>query len=619
MDLARTLQQRKAIHEVQSRFFEDADASEIFDSLLGSLLDLTDRDYGFIGEIMRRADGTPFLETHAITNVAWNDETRRFYEENAPDGLEFTNLETLFGAVIVTGEPMIANDPANDPRSGGLPPDHPGLDAFLGMPMKMSGELVGMYGVANREGGYDEELVGWIEPLTTRIGNLVHAIRAARQQRETVAALALSKHRFRSMWEARVMGVVVTDHEGSITEANDIALEIFGRSEDELPLPWTDVVDPNHHARAREAFALAAADGGSAGHEIGALRPDGSSTSVDVALAWLEDGSSLCFLKDRSAEQRIEEKIRQAEKMEAVGRLAGGIAHDFNNLLTVITGNADAWLEDAKAPKERHPAHQILEASDQAADLVRQLLDFSRGRQVSRVVVDLNETLLQRESMLKRLLRTEIELVVNLDPKLPPITAAPSEVEQILLNLAANARDAIATHGRIEIETRASGGDRHGAFLRFTDDGKGFGGDTRARIFEPFYTTKTHDRGTGLGLATVYSLIKRSGGEIHVDSTPGAGTTFEIWWPAAQQAANTRKRAPAAAIPTTPVRSLRILIVEDEPEIRRMLAHALVRAGHRVIEAADGPHALERSANETIDLLVSDVVMPGMRGPELWE
>jgi signal transduction histidine kinase/CheY-like chemotaxis protein len=339
-----------------------------------------------------------------------------------------------------------------------------------------------------------------------------------------------------------------------------------------------------------------------------------------------------CVAVDTSAQDELELQLLQAQKMDAVGRLAGGIAHDFNNLLTVITSYAGLALENlpAEAPL-REDMREIRAAADRATALTRQLLAFSRKQVMQPRVVHLNDLAHDMERMLQRLIGEDVELALDLAPDLGDVHADPGQLQQVLLNLAVNARDAMPHGGRLRVETRnttlsrelsigalgASAGEY--VTLTVTDTGTGMTPEIQAHLFEPFFTTKPTGQGTGLGLATVYGVVKQSGGDIHVQSAPGEGTQVRIYLP------RYRDESPAVVAPPTALSPNRgtetVLLVEDDPALRALAARILTRAGYRVLEAGSPEEALAHSdAHEgTVHLLLTDVVMPGLNGREVAE
>jgi CheY-like chemotaxis protein len=313
--------------------------------------------------------------------------------------------------------------------------------------------------------------------------------------------------------------------------------------------------------------------------------------------------------------RRVEEEVRQKQKMEAIAQLAGGIAHDFNNLLTVIGGNVLLLTSGDLTDEERAYAREISDAAERAGVLTRQLLEFSRKRRMELHPLDLNEALESAEQTLRRLLGAAVEVVVVLERPLPLVLGDAGRVEQILLNLALNAGEAMPEGGTLTITTDVAGGSVR---LTVVDTGVGMDEETRERVFEPFFTTKRAGEGTGLGLTTVYGIVRQFGGEIRIDSEVGRGTTIVVTLPAVAGSAPAAERLPVSE--PAAVRTGRILVVDDEPAVRRVAGKALTRAGHEALAAGSGLEALELLASgQVVDLLITDLVMPGMDGVELAE
>jgi two-component system cell cycle sensor histidine kinase/response regulator CckA len=328
--------------------------------------------------------------------------------------------------------------------------------------------------------------------------------------------------------------------------------------------------------------------------------------------------------------QQLEDQLRQAQKMEAMGRLAGGVAHDFNNLLTVVKGHSDLLLSGLQETDPLYQSgQQISKAADRAASLTRQLLAFSRLQVLQPKVVDLNALVADMGKLLTRLIREDIAFTFRPGESLSRVKADPGQIEQVILNLTVNACDAMPHGGNLTIETRNVIVDAHAAqsrspmppgeyvLLTVTDNGLGMDANTKARIFEPFFTTKELGKGTGLGLATVYGVVKQSGGFIWVTSEVGKGTRFEIYLPPTREPAEKPKTVTAAANPVR--RHGTVLLVEDEAVVRELACEFLKSAGYTVLAAADGVEALAvvNKWDAPIHVLLTDVVMPNMRGPEL--
>jgi len=355
--------------------------------------------------------------------------------------------------------------------------------------------------------------------------------------------------------------------------------------------------------------------------------------TVKVPLLSSDGGSRqvLGVATDITARKQLEDQFRQAHKMEAVGRLAGGVAHDFNNVLTVILAQTEFLLADLPADDSRRAeVLEIQSAADRAAAFTRQLLAFSRRQLLQPEVLAFNEVITGMEMMVRRLVGEDVVLLTKLEPQIPKVWADPGQLQQVIMNLVVNARDAMPRGGTLLIETGVVELDEHyplqhptakpgvHVVLVVTDTGCGMDPATRSRIFEPFFTTKEPGKGTGLGLSTVYGIVKQSGGHIWVYSEVGRGTTFKLYFPphyGAGRAVAVERAAPLPALAS----GATILLVEDERPVRSTVRRLLERHGYQVLEAANGLDALElvTSRGGEINLVLSDMVMPGMGGIEL--
>src|SRR5450755_2548849 len=345
-----------------------------------------------------------------------------------------------------------------------------------------------------------------------------------------------------------------------------------------------------------------------------------------------KDGNTFeIFMEDTTETRTLELQLRQAQKMEAIGRLAGGIAHDFNNLLMVISGYSEFLLERlGPDPKLRGPAQEISNATQRATSLTRQLLAFSRKQMLAPKVLDLNEVVAENLKMLTRMIGEDIDLVMVPGPALGAVRADPGQIDQVIMNLAVNARDAMPHGGRLTIETANVSLDENFTrthspltpgdyiMLAISDTGVGMDGDTQSRIFEPFFTTKGA-KGTGLGLSTVYGIVKQSGGFIFVDSQPQRGTAFRAYFPRVDGREDAAAVQEAVSLPRAEHGQETILLVEDETNLRRLARQYLENQGYKILEAEDGAAALQivDGHQGAIDLLLTDVIMPGMNGREL--
>jgi PAS domain S-box-containing protein len=420
---------------------------------------------------------------------------------------------------------------------------------------------------------------------------------------------------FESTFERSVVPKLVVDDARRVVGLNSACAELLALSRDEaLGLTVDELFANDPVADLWPKFLEA----GTMEAETWLHLADGARRRIDfVATANVQPGRHIAVVRDLTRQKDLESQLRQAQKMEAVGRLAGGIAHDFNNLLTAITGYSEFLIAGDLDERMRRHAQEINKAAARAAALTGQLLAFSRRQVLQPRVLDLNAAVTDMDMMLRRLIGEDVELVTMLDPNLPSVRADPTQVEQVIVNLAVNARDAMPHGGSVTIETASLAMDDDlWVELRLTDTGIGMTEIERQQLFDPFFTTK--EGGTGLGLATVYGIVEQSGGTIEVDSAPGLGSSFRILLPAVglsveePEPAPAREGARASGAET-------IVLVEDETVVRQLVAEILESSGYAVLPAADGPSALEliRRSTGEIDLLISDVVMPGMSGPEV--
>ena len=369
-----------------------------------------------------------------------------------------------------------------------------------------------------------------------------------------------------------------------------------------------------------------------AGYETRCARKDSSLVDVYVSTALLRGGGVLgtvWVMADVTERRVMEEQLRQAQKMDAVGQLAGGVAHDFNNLLTVITSYGQFLLNALpEHDPRRSDAHEITQAAARAATLTRQLLAFSRRQVLQPQVLDLNEVIGEMERLLRRVISEDISLVTQFESSIGAVRADRGQIEQVVMNLVVNARDAMPSGGVLAISTRVAHLDaayarRHAGVspgrhvvIAVRDTGMGMDTATQERIFEPFFTTKAKGKGTGLGLSTVYGIVRQSGGHIEVRSALGRGTTFEIFLP--QVAASVPARS-GHALGAIPRGTETVLVVEDEDAVRHIVRRVLEEQGFTIMEARDGHEALRVCAQhgDDVDLVLSDVIMPGMGGRQL--
>ena len=491
-----------------------------------------------------------------------------------------------------------------------------------------------------QEGAQDYLVKGQLDAslLERTVRYAIERKKAERALRSSETALRQSEASFRSLVLNSPFAIFRSSLDGKFLDANPALVDMLGYESDTELMAldlFSDVYgDPNEGQRLAEFFKSQAQFRDS---EVGWKRKDGKLVTVSLTGRPVrdEEGKLTHFemiAEDITGRRTLEAQFRQSQKMESVGRLAGGIAHDFNNLLGVILGYSEALEESLEQDSElRKHAEEIKKAGLRAASLTRQLLAFSRQQVLETKVIHLGAVVTDMETMLRRLIGEDVELTTVLDPVLGQIKADQGQIEQVIMNLAVNARDAMPQGGKLilqtanidvdEVFTRQHPPSMPGRYviLAVTDTGVGMDEETQARIFDPFFTTKGKDKGTGLGLAVVYGVVKQSGGYIWVYSELGKGTTFKIYLPRVEEPV---KRTGQSIVPSESLQgSETILLVEDEESLRHLTRDSLAQKGYTVLETSCGAQALEiaRQHHGTIHLLCTDVVMPGMTGHELAE
>ena len=493
---------------------------------------------------------------------------------------------------------------------------------------------------AHFRGKNGEIHIGSLSAKIIEIGNaeyVISVIQDITQQKQAAKQIS----RLASIIEQTSEAVVVTDLDGTIEYVNQAFTKITGYSREEALGENPNILKSGQQDDAFYQNLWNTIKSGQVWRGVFANRKkDGSLFYEDAVIFPVKDeaGEIINFAsvkRDISKERALEDQLRQSQKLEAIGQLAGGIAHDFNNLLTAINGYSEMILMDLdEKDPVREDVYEILKAGRRAADLTRQLLAFSRKQVIQPQILNINTIISDSSRMLRRLIGEDVELEISLGETVSPIEADPGQIEQILVNLVLNARDAIQEKGKekkITIGTtnrfldnsyvQNHVGSRVGkhVLLAISDSGIGMDEETTAKAFEPFFTTKAVGKGTGLGLSTVYGIVKQNGGSIFVYSEQGKGTTFKIFWPCAHSDEDTDEGIFQDDISLEGNETL--LIVEDEPEVRHFIQRGLERLGYTIFLASDGKDALELVKREDpqIDLLFTDVIMPQMDGKELSE
>ena len=566
-------------------------------------------------------------------------EVRRFCSGGLPSrGVHICGISGPIVQMLTDGVCRRGRNCGADPVTLGCAPGIPPVDSFLIVPVLTRSRTYGWLGLGNKIGSAeftaeDERLLTTLaaqlamgyensrlfEELKWRAEDLEHEVAERRQSAE----------KYRMVVEQASDGIISADERGDHLEVNPRMLEMLGFTREEfLGQNIQDLIPKEDRSRQpwlfdrdqREIFHK----------ELRFLRRDGSSLEVEISMSRLENGRVQAIVRDVGERKRLEAQLRQSQKLEAVGRLAGGVAHDFNNLLTVILGHSDLALSGMETgDRRRRDIEDIREAGARAAVLTNQLLAFSRKQVLQPKVLNVNNAVANLTKMLGRLISSNIELVTRFHPEPWRTKVDPGQLDQVILNLALNARDAMPLGGTLVLETgnykihsgrltehpEVPPGDY--VMLAVSDTGSGMDAETRSHLFEPFFTTKEPGKGTGLGLSTVYGIIRQSGGQIVVSSEPGRGTTMKVFLPRAIEKSE--------AVPQRdeyqplPLGNETVLLAEDDERVRSLTASVLGQLGYQVLEAADGEAALQiaRGHRGEIHLLFTDMVMPKMGGNDL--
>ncbi|MEA2723216.1 MAG: two-component system, cell cycle sensor histidine kinase and response regulator CckA [Gemmatimonadales bacterium] len=538
--------------------------------------------------------------------------------------------------VVLAGSPGADHRVVHEDGSSAEGDAHPlSLARRTGQPVR--GAVHGVFTGTAEERWCLVDAVPVFDPATGSLVEAVASLTDITQRRRAETALLNTTDTLSALIQASPLAIFAFDPAGKITSWNSAAERLFGWRASEVLGHTLPAIAPDQ----RQAFRvhhLAVLEGKSfIDLEARWQRRDGRPVTLNLALAPLYGGLSevrgvMVLAADLTERKKLESQLRQSQKMEAVGQLAGGVAHDFNNLLTAIIGYTSLLLKAVPPGDQKHEdLLEIDRAAARATELTQQLLAFSRRQMLQPTLLDLNAVLSDTMRMLGRLLGEHIELAILPDPGLGVVRADRGQLEQVIINLAVNARDAMEAGGRLTLETmnvsldRAYVSQHPGAaegeyvMLAVTDSGMGMDGATQARIFEPFFTTKERGKGTGLGLSTVYGIVKQSGGTIYVYSEPERGTTFKIYLPRVMAAGPTKVSPPVR--PTNVRGTETVLVVEDEEGVRSLTCRVLRTYGYTVLEAENGGEALLIAEQHLapIHLLLTDVVLPRMSGRKLAE
>jgi len=606
---------------------------EVANTCLTVTEELTGSKFGFIGDINKSGR----FDTIALSDPGWD--ACKIPKSSAVVMIRDMEIRGIWSRVLKDGRSLIVNNPLSHSDRVGTPAGHPSITCFLGVPLQHAGQTIGMIALANKESGYDLADLEAVEALSV-------ALMEALSRKRAKVSLQRSERRFQAIAESTSDVIVAVDAEGKINLWNKAAKEIFGYSEKEILGKPIQILLPECFRETDEKGMVEFLKTGASSSigkilELLFLKKDGSEFPGEVSrFGWKigDDTFIGAIIRDITERKRAEEEkarleiqFSQSQKMEAVGHLVGGIAHDFNNILTTIIGYAS--LLQMKIKKDdplMTQVEQILTSSQRATSLTQSLLAFGRKQIINPKPVKINEIVKKVEKILSRIIGEDIKLSTILTDEDTVVMADSGQIEQILMNLATNSRDAISAGGRLTIETELVEIDeeyvrRHGygkpgkyVLIAFTDTGVGMDEKTRAMVFEPFFTTKEVGKGSGLGLSMVYGIVKQHDGYINCYSEPYKGTIFKIYLPLIKAKAEIELTSLTASQPEGGTET--ILVAEDDPDVRKLTRDILERFGYKIVEAVNGKDAIKafKKHREEIQLLLLDVVMPKKNGKEVY-
>ncbi|MEN3953292.1 ATP-binding protein [Iodidimonas sp. SYSU 1G8] len=640
------LEQQRQLLELltftQSEFIASDNWRGTFDPILQRIIAFTGSEYGFIGEVLHDPDGKPYLRTFAMTNLAWNDETRAFFESGIGRGLEFRNLKTLFGAALESGRVVISNNAHDDPRAGGLPSGHPPLRHFLGLPLVRGGEFVGLIGLANREGGYDKAYVDFLWPLALTCGQVIEALRLADRRRDAEYALGESEAMKSGILNTALDAVITMDQVGRVMEFNPAAEQIFGYTAKEAKgrLVGDLVVPPalrQAHKEGLERF-LKTGEGAVINKriEVSAVRANGEEFPAEISIVPVVTSGGLVFsayVRDISSRKEADQALRQAkEEAEKSNRAKSEflaiMSHEIRTPMNGLLGMLDLLLGSDLGPEQKQYVATAIEAGSGLETLLNDMLDLTR-LEAGKLVVehapfDLYRVVRGATDIFSREAeRKGVALKANISRSTPAtVVGDAGRLRQIINNLVSNAVK-FTDHGEIRLDVSDVGRHDDKVSLRFevTDTGVGIPPEFQPRLFDDFaQADQQSDRrhmGAGLGLGIVRRLIDLLGGRIGFESTPGLGTRF--WFELDLQVGSAKAWTKTEAYPQAVSRSgnlsgLSILVVDDSPVNRMVVSQYLAREGASADEAVSGEDAILVAGERRYDAILMDIAMPGMNG-----
>ncbi|MGE0441292.1 MAG: response regulator, partial [Gemmatimonadales bacterium] len=624
----------EAVRSVQARFIAADNPRMAFEAILDDIIALTESEFGFIAEVLNDENGSPYQRTYAISNIAWNDETRAHYAEFRDVGLEFRNPNTLLGQVVTTAEAVVANAPASDPRRGGMPFGHPEINAFLGLPLRIGPELVGTIGLANRSGGYSEDLPSQLEPLTTAMARMIRSWQSDTARREAESELQEKKAELEYLFDSSLDLIIVGSADGRARRINQAWTATLGyQPADLVDTPMLDLVHPEDRAEA--ASRLEMVTGRATVIEAFPIRlrhKDGSYRWVEWRGVPAAEGAFFGTGRDVTDRKRDEaELVAARQRAEAAthakSMFLATMSHEIRTPMNGVLGMTSLLRDTALTTEQQDYVDTIHRSGESLLAIINDILDFSKI-EAGRVELDIApfetgtlghdvRSLLGAAAAAKGL-----ELRIEIDEAVPQWARADGgRIRQVLLNLTGNAIK-FTTRGAVTVRLVIASSDR-GPLLRceVRDTGIGMTRDAIDRLFVPFTQgdpgMSRRFGGTGLGLAISKRLVELMGGSIGAASVPGEGSTF--WFtalitPVAEPAY--RPAGARAAEPIAPLPDLRVLLAEDNVVNQKVAGKILQKLGCRVEIAANGREAIEMHRREPYDLILMDWQMPELDGVE---
>jgi len=628
----------QAITAIKNAYMYSQNQQQVFQEILQIYLDNTESEIGFIGSVKYQPEEKQnTLTSLAMTDISWDEASEEIYRKHLNGAMVFSNLNSLYGHVLATGEPYISNEAMHSPYYNHLPDGHPELNNFCGMPLYYGREFIGMIGFANRHDGYTEDDVIRLQPLNDEVARIIHEVRLQQHNRRLLHAINNSSS------EIFVIDPVTL----RILDANPTACKNMGYDLEELKHLHVPEITALSDSERKQLLDLNK-DNYELISENEHIRKDGTRYAVEGRIQLITDELPyvlVAIIQDiserKASEQQyheIQKQLFQSQKMEALGHLTGGIAHDFNNMLASILGYSELSLDliesdNANVGKIQGYLGQVITASKRARDLITQMLSFSRTKTDTQDhVTDVKPVISEVITLLRSSLPATMKLDYSIENNLPAAHIQPIQLHQILMNLCINARDAMQGVGEVQVEaSRCSpvASMCNGCHKRFSGDyvcikvidtGSGIPVESLERIFEPFYTTKETGKGTGMGLSVVHGIVHGNNGHIQVESVYGEGTTFMIYLPVSERHDSVDDTHSSLYAPGR-LGGTRAIVVDDDISVGNFLKEMLELNEVKTRYFNDSLAALEhlRQNHADYDVLISDMTMPNLTGLQLVE